>query len=192
MPEDVVYPAILENTQQFLNIIPTDPCGTFFDLGAGTGIAGLFAAKNFAAHAWTSDITARSAHFCEFNRRLNGLQNATVVQGDMYEPVAGLEFDRIVTHPPYVPVSRPTHVFRDGGDDGELILRRAIEGLPRHLAPRGRFYAQTLISDREDDSTEDRIRRWLGPEQRHFDLALITETSRAPFDFVGRAMQKGT
>ena len=49
----------------------------------------------------------------------------------MYEPVAGLEFDRIVTHPPYVPVSKPTHVFRDGGDDGELILRRAIEGLPR-------------------------------------------------------------
>ena len=192
LAEDVVYPAILENTQQFLDLIPADPCGTFFDLGTGTGVAALMAAKNFAAHAWASDITERAAHFSEFNRRLNGIENATVVQGDMYEPVAGLQFDRIVTHPPYVPVAKPGHVFRDGGDDGELIIRRAIEGLPRNLAPGGQFIAQTLISDRAEEPAEDRIRKWLGAEQPNFDIALIMETAREPFDFVGRAMQKGT
>ena len=192
LAEDVVYPAILENTQSFLAMIPEDPCDRFLDLGAGTGVAAIYAARNYAKHAWASDITARSTYFAEFNRRLNGLDNVTAVRGDMYGAVADLQFDRIVTHPPYVPVSKATHVFRDGGDDGEQILRRAIEGLPQVLAPGGQFYAQSLISDREDDETEARIRRWLGPENQHFDVALFLDSSLHPYDFIGKAMQKGT
>lgn len=189
---DVVYPAILENTQEFLSIIPETPCGSFLDLGAGTGVAALMAARGFAKHAWACDITARSAHFSEFNRRLNGLDNVTVGEGDLYDPVAGGQFDRIVTHPPYVPVAKPTCVFRDGGEDGEQIIRRIVEGLPGHLAPGGQFYAQTLVSDREGQPAEARVRSWLGDAQAEFDVAIIAETAREPFDFIGRAMQRGT
>jgi len=192
LAEDVVYPAILENTQHFLDIIPALPCDRFLDLGAGTGVAALIAAKGYAAHVWACDIAQRSAHFSEFNRRLNGLDNVTVGCGDLYAPVEGLTFDRIVTHPPYVPVLKPTCIFRDGGDDGEQIVRRVIEGLPQHLAPGGRFYALTLLADREGESVEDRIRKWLRERSGEFDLALIAETAREPADFVGRAMQKGT
>jgi len=191
LAEDVVYPAILENTQNFLSIIPRNPCDRFLDLGAGTGVAALIAARDYAGHAWACDIAQRSADFSEFNRRLNGLENVTVGCGDLYAPVAGLQFDRIVTHPPYVPVLKATHIFRDGGDDGEQIVRRVIEGLPDHLAPGGRFYALTMLADREGESVEERIRRWLGPCQAMFDVAIIAETSREPADFVGRAMQKG-
>jgi SAM-dependent methyltransferase len=189
---DVVYPAILENTQAFLSIIPETPCKNFLDLGAGTGVAALMAARGFAEHAWACDITARSAHFSEFNRRLNAIENVTVGQGDLYEPVEGQQFDRIVTHPPYVPVAKPTCVFRDGGEDGEQIIRRIVEGLPRHLAPGGRFYAQTLVSDREGEPAETRVRSWLGGAHAEFDVAIIAETAREPFDFIGRAMQRGT
>jgi len=189
---DVVYPAIMENTQEFLSIIPDSPCEAFLDLGAGTGVAALMAARSFARHAWASDITPRSAHFAEFNRRLNGLENATSLQGDLYEAVAGLRFDRIVTHPPYVPVANPTCVFRDGGDDGEQIVRRIIQGLPQHLAPGGRFYGLTLVSDREGAPAESRVRSWLGDTHEEFDVAIVADTAREPFDFIGRAMQKGT
>jgi SAM-dependent methyltransferase len=192
LADDVVYPAILENTQEFLSIIPETPCGTFLDLGAGTGVAALMAARGFAQHAWACDITARSAHFSEFNRRLNALENVTVGQGDLYEPVAGRQFDRIVTHPPYVPVAKPTCVFRDGGEDGEQIIRRIVQGLPDHLAPGGQFFAQTLVSDREGEPAEARIRSWLGDAASEFDVAIIAETAREPFDFIGRAMQRGT
>lgn len=192
LADDVVYPAILENTQDFLSLIPTTPCQSFLDLGAGTGVAALLAARDFAAHAWACDITERSAIFAEFNRRLNGFENATIGRGDLYEPVAGLSFDRIVSHPPYVPVANPTCVFRDGGDDGEQIVRRIVAGLPQHLAPGGRFYALTLISDREGEPAEARVRRWLGEAHTGFDVAIIAETAREPFDFIGRAMQKGT
>jgi len=189
---DVVYPAILENTQEFLSIIPDSPCNAFLDLGAGTGVAALMAARGFARHAWASDITPRAAHFAEFNRRLNGLENATSLEGDLYEPVQGMQFDRIVTHPPYVPVANPTCVFRDGGDDGEQIVRRIVQGLPQHLAPGGRFYALTLVSDREGSPAESRVRSWLGDVHEEFDVAIVADTAREPFDFIGRAMQKGT
>ena len=192
LAEDVVYPAILENTQYFLGLLPATPCRTFLDLGTGTGVAALMAASRYAEHAWACDITERSVHFSEFNRRLNGLENVTVARGDLYEPVEGRMFDRIVTHPPYVPVASSTCVFRDGGQDGEQIVRRIIEGLPRFLSPGGRFYCQTLASDREEDLLEERIRKWLGEREAEFDLALITETAREPADFIGRAMQKGT
>jgi len=189
---DVVYPAILENTQDFLSMIPTTRCEKFLDLGAGTGVAALLAAKDFAGHAWACDITERASVFAEFNRRLNGLENVTVDRGDLYEPVGKLQFDRIVTHPPYVPVSKPTCVFRDGGDDGEQIIRRIVEGLPEYLAPGGRFYALTLVSDRQGEAAEARVRGWLGAAEGEFDIAMIAETAREPFDFIGRAMQKGT
>jgi SAM-dependent methyltransferase len=177
---DLVYPAILENTQDFLNSIPDARCGSLLDLGTGTGVAALLAARDYAGHAWACDITPRSAHFAEFNRRLNGIDNVTVARGDLYEAVGGRMFDRIVTHPPYVPVSNPTWIFRDGGDDGETIVRRAIEGLPRHLAPGGRFCSLTLISDRQDEPAESRVRAWLGDAGPEFDVAVIAETTRPP------------
>lgn len=192
LAEDVVYPAILENTQHFLDTFPKGECGSFLDLGTGTGVAALLAAKTGAADAWACDITARAVHFTEFNRRLNDLPNVTVARGDLYEAVGDRRFDRIVTHPPYVPVAEPTCIFRDGGDDGEQIIRRAIEGLPRHLAPGGRFYALVLVSDREGAPAESRVRQWLGESGPEFDVVLITETAREPSDFIGRAMQKGT
>src|SRR5438105_9242584 len=119
LAEDVVYPAILENTQEFLSMLPQIPCRRLLDLGAGTGVAALVAAQSYAEHAWACDIAPRSADFSEFNRRLNALENVTVGCGDLYDPVKGRQFDRIVTHPPYVPVLKPGCIFRDGGNDGE-------------------------------------------------------------------------
>ena len=99
---DVIYPAAEANTLKFLDAMPRSPCDSFLDIGTGTGVAALAAAR-FARHAWGTDIAARSALFAEFNRRLNGIGNATMLEGDLYQPVEGLTFDCIVSHPPYVP-----------------------------------------------------------------------------------------
>src|SRR5207245_1035784 len=140
-PEDFVYPAIVPNTELLLELAPCQPCDAFLDLCSGTAIAALVAAKSGARQAWAFDITGRSTHFAEFNRRLNGIANMTPATGDLYEPAGDLTFDRIVAHPPYVPVYRPQLIFDSGGHDGEQIVRRIIEGLPRYLRPGGRFYA---------------------------------------------------
>lgn len=186
-PDDFVYPALIPNTQLFLDLIQPGPCDAFLDLCAGTGIAALLAARDGAAHAYSCDITQRSTVFAEFNRRLNGIANLTASQGDLYEAAGDLTFDRIVAHPPYVPVYRPSLIFDSGGQDGEQIVRRIIEGLPRYLRPGGRFYALTMGSDREHPF-EQRLREWLGEAEGEFDVAFINRLTRTPRDWASESV----
>lgn len=172
LPRDVVYAAITGNTRRFLAAQPPLPCEDLLDLCSGTGIAAMVGAARYASHAWACDITERSVHFSEFNCRLNGLANVTCARGDLYEAVGDRTFDRIVAHPPYIPAEKQEWAFRDGGVDGEQILKRIVEGLPRHLRPEGRFYCVTLATDREGESFEQRIRRWLGESEAEFDVVL--------------------
>ena len=183
LPEDVVYPAHLDSTRRFVQGLPPGPCDAMLDIGTGTGIAALLASGQ-ARHVWASDITARAVGFAEFNRRLAGVANITVVEGDMYAPVEGLTFDRITTHPPYVPARKTEFVYRDAGEDGEQILRRAVEGLPRMLRPGGRFYSLQAATDRQDELFEDRVRKWLGPDAGEFDVIVAAHTIRTPAEFL--------
>jgi methylase of polypeptide subunit release factors len=184
-PVDVVYPAITANTRRFLANQSTAPCEAFLELCGGTGIAALRAA-GFATRAWSVDITERSTVFAAFNARLNGIANFEALQGDLYEPVQGLTFDRIVVHPPYVPARQNTYVFRDGGEDGEAITRRAIAGLPQHLRPGGRFYCTCLATDRRDAPLEQRIRAMLGERQAEFDVLVTTTGEFEPLNYYTR------
>lgn len=186
-PDDFVYPAMIPNTELFLDLIPPAPCHAFLDLCAGTGIAALVAARDGAAHAYSYDITQRSTVFAEFNRRFNGIANFTASQGDLYEPAGELTFDRIVAHPPYVPVYRPNLIFDSGGQDGEQIVRRIIEGLPRYLRPGGRFYGLTMGSDR-DQPFEHRLREWLGPAESDFDVAFVKRITRTPREWAAESV----
>jgi SAM-dependent methyltransferase len=187
LPADVVYPAVVENTRDFVAGLPDTPCDALLDIGTGTGIAALEGAR-YARHCWGTDIIARPVRFAEFNRRLNGLDNMTTLLGDLYDPVEGLTFDRIVTHPPYVPARKTGLVFRDGGEDGEQIIRRVVEGLPRMLRPGGRMYSLHMASDRTGEPYEQRIRKWLGSQQAEFDVVVVTLQIHEPKDFLGRQL----
>jgi SAM-dependent methyltransferase len=188
---DTVYPALIKETGQFLESIPRTPCESFLEVCAGTAIAALLGARDFATHAYGFDIADRSVQFAEFNRRLNGLPNMTNSAGDLYAPSGSKTFDRIVAHPPYVPVLKPKAIFHDGGDDGEQIVRRIVEGLPAHLAPGGQFAMLAMGSDRKDAPYEYRVREWLGSAQSEFDIALVSRRLMEPADFVAISLMRG-
>jgi methylase of polypeptide subunit release factors len=188
-PDDFVYPAIVPNTEQYLAMLSFTPCEAFLDLCAGTGIAAMVAARNGAKHAWAYDVTERSTHFAEFNKRLNGIANMTAARGDLYEPAGNLTFDRIAAHAPYVPVFRHNMVFDSGGQDGEQIVRRVIEGLPKYLRPGARFYAPLVGTDR-DEPFEMRIRNWLGPAEEEFDVAFFVNRIFTPSTYVAEAISR--
>jgi methylase of polypeptide subunit release factors len=183
---DIVFSALTDNTERFLENLPDGPCQRFLDLGTGTGVAALVAARS-AAEVWAVDITERAVAFAEFNRQLNAVSNVTVVQGDLYEPVKDLHFDRIVIHPPYVPALRQGLVFQDAGVDGQEITRGAVAGLWRHLIPGGRFYCLSLGADREDLAFEHWVRQWLGRHEGEFDLAFIPRNTISP-EFLARSV----
>ena len=178
---DGVYPAFFANTLAFVDRLPETRCESMLELGTGTGFAAIRSAR-WAGHVWATDVAARSARFAAFNVGLAGVGNVTVLEGDMYAPVEGLTFDRIAIHPPYIPSRDTKYIYRDGGEDGEQIFRRAVEGLPRFLRPNGRFYAVLMASDRRGETLEQRIRKWLGPDEAGFDVVVVTDERNAVRD----------
>jgi len=171
MLDDAVYPPSSPPTQTFLHFLPRDRCRRLLEIGTGSGVCSILAAREYADEVWASDLTERSVEFAEFNRVFNGVGNLTVLQGDLYGAVGGMTFDRIIAHPPYVPVLRKKYVFYDGGRDGEEITKRIFQGLTEHLEPGGRCYCKALGSDR-DLPFEQRIREWLGTASEDFDIVV--------------------
>lgn len=170
--EDAVYPAITAQTRDYFAGLSAAPCERFLEMCGGTGIAALDAAPR-ARHAWSADVTERCTRFGEFNARLNGITNFSAVQGDLWEPLQGMTFDRIVAHPPYVAALRREMIYRDGGVDGEQITRGVIAGLAEHLEPGGRFFCTCVATDRKDAPLEQRVRAMLGPMEAEFDVLLV-------------------
>jgi SAM-dependent methyltransferase len=187
---DHVFSAITTLTGTFLSQLPTTPCDRFLELCAGTGIAAL-AASRFSGEAWAVDITERSTRFAEFNALFNAIDNVSALQGDLYQPVTGMTFDRIVAHPPYVPATDIQLVYRDGGEDGEVVIRRMFNELPAYLSPGGCFYCTCVASDRKDAPLEMRIRDMLGERQPEFDVLVVTHQQMPPSEYYGRLAVSG-
>lgn len=190
LPTDIVYPAITRTTGLFMRMMPASPCEAFLEMCAGNGI-GAIAMAHRAGHSWSLDITERATRVARFNARLNGLTNVTVLQGDLYAPVRGLTFDRIVAHPPYVPSTDQQIIYRDGGPDGEFITRRLVTELPPFLRPGGRFYATCIVTDRTNTPFEARVREWLGAEQDQFDVMVAVTSAEHPSEYYFKSAING-
>lgn len=190
MPDDIVYAAITGSTRTFLSLLPDSPCDRFLELCAGTGIAALLAAPR-ARLAVATDIAERSVTFARFNAALNGFANVRAARGDLWEPVEGETFDRIVAHPPYMPALEEGLIYRDGGEDGEQVTRRILEGLPRYLAPGGRFDCTCILTDRTGAPVETRIRTMLGAAADGFDVIVVVTQSNDPEEAYARLVREG-
>ena len=166
--DDVIFPGIDAGTVRFLHFMPDAGGGEALDLCGGCGVGALHAART-ARYAATVDVTARSTAFAEFNAHLNGMPIASLC-GDLYAPVQDRRFDLITAHPPYVPTYGRAYVFRDGGDSGEIIIRRIIEGLPAHLRSDGTAMLVCAGRDTADEPFERRIVSWLGADAAEFDI----------------------
>lgn len=186
---DSVYSPLTLTTQRFVDGIFRGTCENVLDLCSGSGVAALLAGAHFAQRAVAADITKRSLRFAEFNRRLNGLENVSIVHSDIYSGVKGQRFDRVLAHPPYVPVLRPKWIYHDGGADGEQITRRIIAGLPRFLRPGGSFHCHALATDR-DQPLEQRIRGWLGKSEAQFDIVLVIWNLLQPMEWAKEAVAR--
>lgn len=168
--------------RQFMRYIGTAPCGRFLDMGTGSGLAAMIASA-YAHEVWAVDIVERAVRYAEWNCRLNGLTNVRVVQGDLFEPVRGLRFDRIASNPPFEPSLTGDMVFSCGGPDGEAILARLIAETPDYLAEGGRLYCQVEGTDRAGETLDQRIVRWLGPAAAYCDTALFVRDRFEPMHF---------
>lgn len=180
---DVVFSAHNPLTRQFLRLAPHAGAGfaSLLDLGTGTGVAAVAAAPG-VPRVVAVDIEARAVHFARFNAWLND-RPIDVRQGDLYAPAAGMTFDCVLAHPPYVPTLTPRAVYRDGGETGEVITRRVVEGLPDHLNDAGVLLMPCIAMDTADGEFETRVRQWLGPAAAEFDLIFAVADMTTAADF---------
>lgn len=106
-----------------LSLRPTD---VVLDLGCGWGPVGVAAAKAARdGRVVLTEVNHRAARLARENLARNGVRNAEVRVGRLFEPVAGESFDVIATNPPY-------RVGR------ELVLE-ILRGAPVHLTAEGRL-----------------------------------------------------
>ncbi|ACZ29381.1 methyltransferase small [Xylanimonas cellulosilytica DSM 15894] len=148
--------------------------GRVLDLGTGCGIQALHAHRHAAAVVGT-DISARALAFARFNAGLN-LGDADAFdlrRGSMLEPVAGEQFDLVVSNPPFVitphsgAAGRAVHdalgdfEYRDGGRAGDDLVRDLIQGVGAVLAPGGTAQLLGNWEHRRGIPWTERVGEWL-------------------------------
>ena len=105
------------------------------DVGCGPGTLALMLALA-CDRVVATDISPRALAIARINALLNGIDNVDLRQGDLFAPVEGESFDVIVSQPPFVP--RPdgagTMPFLFGGERGDELPLRVLEGVASHLA----------------------------------------------------------
>jgi methylase of polypeptide subunit release factors len=137
-----------------------EPVGTLLDLGTGCGVQALHGSRHARAVTAT-DVAPRALATARATFALNGL-DVELLDGPWLAPVAGQQFDLIVSNPPFVPgPARVDYVYRDSGEAGDDALAALVQALPAHLEPGG--VAQLLgswLHVRGEDWPE-RVRAWL-------------------------------
>ncbi len=169
-------------SRRYVDTFGKSPCESLLELGTGAGLGALVASR-FARKVTATDIVPRAVEYARFNCRLNGVTNVEVLEGDLFAPVAGRTFDRIVCHPPFEPSIKWDYTFSIGGEDGEAVIERIVRESPSYLNAGGRLYCQVTGTDRQGEAFEERVRRWLAGEAGNMDLALFVRLSTEPREY---------
>jgi release factor glutamine methyltransferase len=128
-----------------------NPRAAVLDLCAGSGAIGISLAKMFpGANVTLSDISPDASDVQRINAQ--GVPNVEILTGDMFETVAGRDFDMITCNPPYIrssdmgglqmEVRAEPALALDGGADGLAFYRLLARKYRDFLRPGGRIYME--------------------------------------------------
>jgi HemK-related putative methylase len=142
---DVLNPVVFRSGRLFARAIASEAfaepqVGSLdpraLDMGTGSGVCAVFAARR-GYRVTAVDINPEAARCARINVLINRQEHAVeVLQGDLFEPVAGQRFDLILFNPPFYrgePKSRFDMAWR-----ATDVFERFAAGLDSALAPSGR------------------------------------------------------
>ncbi len=119
------------------------------DLGTGCGIWALLAARG-GAEVTATDLPHVDLAPIAAAARAHGLAAPRLLAGDLFAPVHGERFDRVLFNPPFhfgEPRGDEERAYL-GGAGGEVV-HRFLAALPEHLAERGRGFLILPDPERE-------------------------------------------
>jgi HemK-related putative methylase len=112
--------------------------GEVLDLGTGSGVCALFAARH-ARRVVAVDINRAAVRCAAINAQINQLESLVeCLHGDLFAPVRGQRFDAVFFNPPFI-LGNPADA-RDCAWRATDVAARFAEGLEFHLTPGGRAY----------------------------------------------------
>ncbi len=137
----VFHPGLFISSKMLLNFVERLNLKqkSFLELGAGSGIISILAAKK-GAKVYASDISGIAIE----NIRLNADQNnveISVIQSDLFQNLTGLKFDYIIINPPYYkkdPVKDEEYAWYCGQNHEYFI--RLFDSLADHIIKDSKVY----------------------------------------------------
>lgn len=118
--------------------------GRVLEIGVGSGAVLASLAGSGAARLTGTDVDPGAVQ--EAQRLMDSLgQEAELICGDLWAPLAGRRFELVLANPPHFPMFAPGYASRPpqwsfGGPDGRCVIDKLLRGLPKHLAKCGRAY----------------------------------------------------
>lgn len=111
------------------------PNSEILDMGTGSGVCAVFAAKS-AGRVVAVDINPAAVRCASINALMNGLDHKIELRhGDLFEPVRGERFDLILFNPPFIR-GAPRNP-RDSAWRSNDVAERFASGLAVHLKAGG-------------------------------------------------------
>jgi len=126
------------------------------DMGTGTGVLALLAARLGAAKVIATDNNPRAVNNARLNAERLGLNNMVEVRGpaNLFDSVRGETFDVILFNAPWVQGEPQTPYDTAIFDPGYRVLDGFLHGAPGHLAKDGAILLQySNVSQRKGDDS---------------------------------------
>lgn len=196
LPRGVHVPP--SSTVELAGRLDIQPGERVLELGCGSGILSIAAAKMGAGRVVAVDIDPLALESAVENARLNGLSERIDVRaGSWFEAVrTGELFDVVIATPPQTPGMRPFGP-RFGGTDGTRHLLAVVDGAPARLDPdRGRLWIMAIsIANIPKLLTQlrERFNRVdiVGESQRPFTPQEYNEMDEGLFDYLESLRSRG-
>ena len=117
-------------TDAMIDYVRAAPRGTLLDVGTGSGVVAIEAA--LAGHTVTAtDLVTPMIELARWNAALHGVE-LELVQGHLFEPVAGRQFDHVVGAPHYT-------------GPADLLRVEALRSGSSCVAPNGALFIATFL-----------------------------------------------